>query len=133
MKKSSRADYFLQWDKRLQWVDENVQSMVLTLSAAIENRQNNVVGKPRAKYYCFYKGKPSISSIFAVLLLFKKYVKVRIRTDPQTFRDPKKWTGEKVYKRWFFTKGQEREFRVDSENQIDYAMKLIKQSYDLAT
>jgi len=132
MKKSARADYFLRWDKRLQWVDENVQSLALTISTAITNSQNNVVGKPRGRYYCFYKGNPSIRSIFAVLCLFRDSVKVRIRADPKTFRDPKNWTGNKVYKRWFFTKGQEMEFRVESKDQIGYAMELIKQSYDLA-
>jgi predicted transport protein len=132
MKKSARADYFLRWDKRLQWVDKNVQSLALALSATIENGQNNVVGKPRGKYYCFYKGNPSTKSIFATLCLFKNYVKVRIRADPKTFRDTKKWTGEKVYKKWFFLKGQEREFKITGKEQITYAMELIKQSYELA-
>lgn len=130
-KKSSRADYFLRWDKRLQWVDENVQSLALAISTAIINSQNNIVGKSRGKYYCFYIGNPSIRSIFAALCLFKECVKVRIITDPKTFRDPQNWTGGKVFKRWFFTKGQETEFRLESKNQIDYAMELIEQSYDL--
>jgi predicted transport protein len=106
--------------------------MALALSTAITNSQNNVVGKPRGKYYCFYKRNPSNRSIFAVLCLYKVCVRVRIRADLKTFRDPKNWTGEKVYKRWFFTKGQEIEFRVESEDQIGYAMELIKQSYELA-
>jgi predicted transport protein len=59
-------------------------------------------------------------------------LKIRIRTDPTSFKDPRKWTGDRIYKGWFFKQGQEREFKITEMPQIDYAMELIKQSYELA-
>ncbi len=55
---------------------------------------------------------------------------VRIRADPQKFKDQKNWT--KSYKGWFFKKGQEREFSIVGEHQLFYAMELIRHSYELA-
>jgi predicted transport protein len=63
-------------------------------------------------------------------MLTKNEVKVRIRTDPTTFKDPRKWTGDRIYKGWFFKHGQEREFRIASKSQIDYSIGLIEQSYE---
>jgi len=137
-KPSARADYFLKWDKRLEWVDEDIQSLTLAVSAAIENSQSDITGRHRGKYYCYYRGRPCRRSIFAALLLFKFSLWVRIRVDPFAFKDPQKWTGENIYRNWFFPKGkrkesfQEKGFRIDTKEQIGYAMKLIKQSYDLA-
>ena len=62
----------------------------------------------------------------------KKSLSVRIRADPATFKDPQKWTEDRIYKGWFFKQGQEREFKITSKEQISYAMELIKQSYELA-
>lgn len=59
-------------------------------------------------------------------------MKVRIRTDPKTFRDDKKWTGDKIYRGWFFKQGQEREFKVTEKEQVDYAIELIRQSYEVS-
>ncbi|MEM2094285.1 MAG: hypothetical protein QXI32_03190, partial [Candidatus Bathyarchaeia archaeon] len=60
-------------------------------------------------------------------------IKVRVRADPKTFVDPQNWTKGKVYKGWFFSgTGEEREFQIDSAEQIPYAMQLIAQSYALA-
>jgi len=79
----------------------------------------------------FYKGKPSTKSVFAGFFLTKEALKVRIRTKPATFKDPRRWTGEKTY-HWFFRTRQEKEFKITERDQIDYAMELIKQSYELA-
>ena len=57
-------------------------------------------------------------------------MKIRIRTDPNKFKDKESWT--KAYKGWFFKRGQEREFSIVGEHQLFYAMELIKQSYGLA-
>jgi predicted transport protein len=65
-------------------------------------------------------------------MLRKKALKVAIRTDPKTFKDPDKWTGDKIYKPWFFKQGQERAFKITSKEQIPYALELIKQSYDIS-
>jgi predicted transport protein len=61
-------------------------------------------------------------------MLTKKAVKVRIKAEPNTFRDEKGWT--KLMKGWFFPrKLQEREFTITEEQQIPYALELITQSY----
>jgi len=65
-------------------------------------------------------------------MLTKKALKVRIRTDPTTFKDPRGLTRDRVYKGWFFKQGQEREFKIANEEQIENAIELIKQSYVLA-
>ena len=64
-------------------------------------------------------------------MITKKEVKARIRTDPRNFRDRKNWT--KSYKGWFFyKKGQEKGFKITDKDQMDYAIELIKQSYEQA-
>jgi predicted transport protein len=125
-------EHYKSWKKMLQWVDESTQSLVEGLSTTIRNTLVNVNEVTHGRYYCFYKGKPSTKSIFAALLLTKKYLKVRIRTDPRTLRDPERLLKEKIYKGWFFKQGQEREFNLTDEDQIDYAMELIIRSYALA-
>ena len=120
------------WQTLLAWVDANTRNLMETLGRLIEKRFDNVFHKASGKYYIFYKGKPGTKSAFAAFLLTKKFLKVRIRTDPATFKDPKKQLKETLYSGWFFKTGQEREFKVTNELELDYAAELIKQSYDLA-
>jgi len=91
-------------------------------------------GKPMGRWYTFHRGEPHSKSRFVVFLLTKHKVRVRIRADPTTFRDPERLVKDYVYVKWFFHlgKGQEREFPITDKEQIDYAMELIKQSYELA-
>jgi predicted transport protein len=119
------------WEKRLRWVDDNIKDIVNVLTNRIL-QLGEITHKPSGEDYCFYKGAPSTKSIFAAFMLRKKALKVGIRTDPKTFKDPKKWTGDKIYKPWFFRQGQERAFKITDKNQIDYAMELIKQSYEIS-
>ena len=121
------------WEKRLQWVDDKTKKLVEELSNRISELEG-VNGKPMKRWYAFYRGEPHSKSRFAVLLLTKHKIRVRIRADPTTFRDPERLVKEHVYAKWFFHhgKGQEREFPITDKEQIDYALKLIKQSYELA-
>ncbi|HVP92568.1 MAG TPA: hypothetical protein VMS94_02365 [Acidobacteriota bacterium] len=118
------------WDNMLAWVDGNIRETTETLTNHIL-QLDQVIHKPSGRDHAFYKEKPSTKSIFVGFFLRKKSLKVRIRTDPTTFKDPKKWTGEKIF-HWFFTTGQEKEFAITRKDQIGYAMELIKQSYALA-
>jgi predicted transport protein len=102
-------------------LESNINALSPDVSSVIHGR-----------YLCFYRGKPSTRSIFAAFLLTRKALKVRIRTDPNKFKDPEKWTGDRVYKGWFFKQGEEREFKITSEEQIPYAMELVKQSYEIS-
>lgn len=128
--KKEIPEYYKSWEKKLEWVQENINDVAKVLTNKILEL-GGVVHKPSGPDYVFYKGKPSTKSVFAGFFLTKKALKVRIRTDPATFRDPRKWTGEKVY-HWFFRTGQEKEFKITERDQIDYATELIKQSYALA-
>lgn len=68
-------------------------------------------------------------SLFAVLFITKRRLQVRVGVDPDRFRDERRIT--KVYKkRLFFKKrGEERGFTIDSPEQLDYAIELIKRCY----
>jgi len=125
-------EHYESWEKMFAWVDEDVRELVKTLESKILERFSDVNRKAIGRYYCFYKGKPTTDSLFTVFLLTKKVLKVRIRTDPKTFRDTKNWTRGSVYKGWFFKKGEERGFPIIGIHQLDYAMELIKQSYDIS-
>jgi len=118
------------WQEMLDWVDQNTRDVTKDVLERVL-RLNNVTHRPTGNMYTCFKGKPMSESRFLGLFLSRKSLKVRIRTDPTTFKDLKKWTGDKTY-HWFFKTGEEKEFRITEKNQIDYAMELIKQSYDLA-
>lgn len=122
---------YKRWDDLFAWVNDDVKELVNILSDKIAGF-GDVNPFVRGRYLCFYRGKPSGKSIFAAFILTKGTLKVRIRTDPNTFRDPLKWTGDKIYKGWFFKQGQEREFKISSKDQIPYAIELVKQSYAIS-
>jgi len=126
-------EHYKDWQSLFNWVEDNVKDVTKALESSIISINPSEVTKAvHGRYLCFYKGKPSTKSTFVAFLLTKKALKVRIRTDPNTFKDPQKLTGDKVYKGWFFKQGQEREFKITSKEQISYAMELIKQSYDIS-
>ena len=131
-KKKKRPPHRLDWDKRLEWMNPSTRALVNQLTERIERDLADVTHSPHFRWYDFFKGNEKIrESRFAVLLITKKTVKVRMRTDPETFQDERSWT--KPYEGWFFKKrGEERGFQITDADQIDYAMKLITQSYELA-
>jgi predicted transport protein len=85
------------------------------------------------KYICFYIARPDLKSLFAVLIPTKTGITIRVRADPSEIKDTRELT-KKVSKKWFFTAGQgeEIEFIITSKTEIDYALNLIKKSYELA-
>lgn len=105
------------------WFSPNTRTLAEVLVTYID-RLPEVRRKPSGTDYCFYRGEPTHKRRFAALMLNKNSLKVRIRTDPKTFSDSKKWNGDTVCRGWFFTEGEEREFEVRNESQIDYAMEL---------
>lgn len=122
-------EHYRTWEKKLEWVEENVREVTKALTNQIL-QFDNVVHKASGPDYVFFKGQPGTKTIFLGLFLMKSALKIRIRTDRATFKDPKKWTGDKEY-HWFFKVG-EKEFKITSKEQIEYAMELIRQSYNLA-
>jgi len=123
-------EYYKSWEAKLKWVAPNIREVASALIDRI-SQLGNVGHRPSGPDYKFYRGKPSTTSIFAGLFLTQNALKVRIRTDPaKTLNDPKKWVSERTYK-WFFKSG-EKEFKITNMSQLDYAIELIKQSYDLS-
>ena len=79
--KRKLPEHYEGWKKILTWVDESTESLVELLSAGLRNNLVDVYEAPLGRHYYFYRGKLSSKSIFAVFLLTKKYLNVRIRTD----------------------------------------------------
>jgi len=123
-------EHYRTWEKKLDWVDQNVREITKALTSQIL-QFGNINHRASGPDYVFFRGQPNTKTIFVGLFLTKPALKVRIRTDPATFKDPKKWTGEKNYS-WFFKTGNEKEFKLTTSDQLDYAMDLIKQSYQLS-
>jgi len=122
----------LSWEKRLEWVDPSTRSLLPQVISRIEKEFPDASHLPKYRWYYVYKGsthKPEF--LFAVLLLTRKNIHIRIRIDPSNFRDEKNWT--KAYQGWFwYKKGQERDFSITDADQLSYAIELIRQSYKLA-
>ncbi|MGD0978614.1 MAG: hypothetical protein ABR962_05665 [Candidatus Bathyarchaeia archaeon] len=128
--------FFKSWEENLEWVDKNMRSISDELASKIQTTLRNVVARPRGRYLCFYRGRPSNKSIFAAFVLTGKYLRVKIKTASDVeFKDPEKLLKEKNYRRWFFSTGNEREFVVNKGalvTDVEYALKLIEQSYNLS-
>ena len=128
-KKRERPLHYTSWEAKLAWVNEDVRNLVQAITKRILQLKS-VTHRPSGTSYEFFKGETTERYAFAALVLTKKVLKVRIRTDPATFQDSQKWTGEKVF-HWFFRTGEEKSFNLTEESKLDYAMELVKQSYEL--
>lgn len=122
------------WDEKLKLASDNVRELVKVLTNRIVSELRDVIQQPIGDDYQFFREKKTSRNRFAVLMLRKNWVSIRIRADPKTFKDERNWTEGKVYKGWFFTHGvgQEREFKIDGIEQLDYAMELIRQSFTIS-
>lgn len=131
-RKTKLPPHYESYEKMLAWIDDNTKNVVETLTRLILNRFDNVSHRASGRHYMFCKGKlTTTKSAFVAFILTKKHLKVRIRTDPRTLRDPDRLLNEKVYAGWFFKEGEAREFKMTDIEQIDSAMELIKHSYEV--
>ena len=130
--RKERPEHMSSWKARLEWVNPEIREMAGKLIKRVESEFPAISHLPRYRWYYFYRGqRRGLESLFAVLMIGKKYVAVRIKVDSAKFKDEKKWT--RKYKGWFFArKYEEREFFVPTKAQLDYAIELIKQSYDIS-
>jgi len=130
--RKERPEHMSSWEARLAWVAPETRELVDKLVRKAESQLAGTSGVPRFRWYYLYKGSGRrLDTLFAVLMVKKKKVSIRIKVDPMKFKDERKWT--KKYKGWFFArKHEEREFSVSTPDQIDYAVELIKQSYDIS-
>lgn len=113
------------WKDRLRWAEPEARRLAEELIRRVVQELPDVRHMPRYRWYYFYRGgRP-----FAVLLLRKRSVDVRIRVDESRFRDDLRVT--KKYKPFFF-RGGERGFKVKGSEELNNAVKLIKQAYTYA-
>lgn len=89
---------------------------------------NNVVFRGKTSYSA-YIGKRRIIYGFAGIQPRKSTLKIYVRTNSPSFSDPKKWLEPQKVK--WFTEYEENAFTITNENQVDYAMELINQSYQI--
>jgi hypothetical protein len=128
--KREYPEYRKSWKARLEWVNADTRSLVHELIKGLERELPGIIHVPKHRWYYFYKREPRrYQSLFAVLLLAKRKVDIRIRVDPTKFKDRLNLT--KRYKGWFFkAKGEERGFSIKNPDQLNYALELIKQAYE---
>lgn len=112
------------WKEKINEVNENTRSLANALMKRIESTFPDATHRPSGVDYVFQKGKFTFTS----LSLKSDRIAIRIRTLPNKINDPNGWIGTKEY-HWFIKIG-EKEFQLTDSGQIDYAMVLIKQSYE---
>jgi len=130
--KKEYPEYRKSWKAGLEWVDADTRALVHELTQRLERELPGITHLPKHRWYYFYKREPrKYESLFAVLLLAKRKIHIRIRVDPSKFEDRLNLTTQ--YKGWFFkTRGEERGFSISKPDQLNYALELIKQAYDYA-
>ncbi len=129
-KAEARPPYVKSWEERLKWVNADTRALVFELIKRLESELPRIAHIPKYRWHYFYKSKSQKrESFFAVLLIAKQSISIRIRTDPSRFDDRLGVT--KRYKGWFFKTG-ERGFSIKKHDQLNYALELIKQAYDHA-
>ncbi len=123
----------LSWKKKLEDNHDQVKLLVEALILSITNEFSDLIAEPSGDDFHLFKGQKGSKYRFAVLTLRKDGVTVRLRVNIRTLVDPQKWITEKTYK-WYFNdgNGEEKEIKITQQDQMGYAMELLKQSYALA-
>jgi len=126
-------EIYRDWEARLKWVGPNVRELVAQLISRLENEFRGITHRPLYKYYYFHNSDDiSTKTMFLALQIGKKKIEASIGVGPKVFKDEKNWARD--MKGWFFKRPryQEKRFDIKSSKDLDYAMKLIKQSYDFS-
>lgn len=115
------------WEKMLATANDELKRVTRELEQRIVGLSD--VKLRMMKNKTFYRGKMANETCFVSLQITERELIVRIRANPTTFKDPKKWSIDGIRKGFF---KQQSKFKITSLDQIDYAMELIKQSYDIS-
>lgn len=120
------------WEKKIEDNDSQVRLLVKELMISIVKEFSDLTTELSGDDFQLFKGQIGSGNRFAVLMLRKDGITIRLRANPRTLIDPQKWITEKTYK-WYFNggNGEEKEIKITQEGQIDYAVELLKQSYAL--
>lgn len=126
-------EYYRDWEARVKWAGPKIRGLVTKLIDRVEKELPGITHRPAHRWYIFHNSKEiSMKTSFLSLIIGKKKITASICVDPKVFKDEKGLA--KDVKGWFFRRhgGQEKRFGIWSSKDLDYAMKLIKQSYDFS-
>jgi hypothetical protein len=115
------------WQQRLQSINVEFKTTIEELEKRIFELGNVRAMERTRKAY--YRGKKRARACFAILELSKDGVIARIRAEKTNFDDPKNWSIGGIRKGMFFD--PQSKFIITSKGQVDYAMTLIKQAFDV--
>ena len=120
------------WEKKIEDNNDQVKLLVKELMLSIVKEFSDLTTESSGDDFQLFRGQIGLGNRFAVLMLRKDGITIRLRANPRTLIDPQKWITEKTYK-WYFNdgNGEEKEIKITQEGQIDYAVELLKQSYAL--
>jgi len=132
-KQDERPLHHRTWEARIAWVSPHVREWVETVKGKILTVVPNAIHGPRQKQsrYFFYIQEPKVHrNMFAVIMIQKQKLRLRFRL-PHDFEDSNNIT--KLYKTFFFTKGQERGVEVSNQQDLDLIDDYISIAYDYTT
>jgi predicted transport protein len=131
--KKEVPEYRRDWGAQLKWVGPKISGLVNELIGRIEKELPGATHRPMYRWYIFHNSEETnTKTMFLTLILGKKKITASIGVDSKSFKDEKGWARD--VKGWFFHRPgcQEKRFGIGSSGDLDYAIKLIKQSYDFS-
>lgn len=115
------------WEQKLRSANLEIRMIIEELDKCIQSLGKVSTMERMRKAY--YKGKLSAKSCFAVIEIAEDNLIIRIDASSATFKDPENWSIDGIVNGMFFTR--QSKFKVTNTGQIDYAMGLIKQAFDI--
>lgn len=130
IKKASKSQK-RSWEDKLDWTSPEVRDIALNLKKAVETEYEDVVSRQSGSRYVFGKGGKGQKNRFLVITIQKNGLMIRVRFDPERSSDPKGMLNDHVYN-WFMKgNGEERQFHITNISQLEDALHLVSQSYNL--
>jgi Protein of unknown function (DUF1524)/Protein of unknown function DUF262 len=115
------------WNQKLARINPNLRETVLELDSRILSiGRVSTITRTRKAYY---KGKHSLPSCFLILEITGNSIIARMEANKSTFKDPLNWSEGGVHSIMFFNSGSK--IKIKNKDQLDYAISLMKQAYDL--
>jgi len=115
------------WEKKLEDNNDQVKLLVKYLMLSITNAFSDLTTELSGDDFQLCRGQIGLRNRFAVLMLRKDGITIRLRANPRTLIDPQKWITEKTYK-WYFNdgNGEEKEIKITQEEQIGLYCGIVK-------
>ena len=118
---------YVNWGQKLAIINSNLKEIVLELDSSILSLWKiSTIESVRKAYY---KSKHSVKSCFLIVEIAEGSIIARMMAEESTFKDPLNWSEGGVHSIMFFNSGSK--IKITDKDQLDYAISLIKQAYDL--